>query len=162
MPLGRRFVLTASGLFICLAIYAACKDAQAQQQDAFLEAQITAIQTRNVKPLEPFAFEKPSVKLAAELTKVAVDELNGQVKVRRVPDVVVDDESALLTAKFINRGAEVAVKEDLTETREPKAEGNLRLLIDKMVELSVSEHGNIGKTTFITATKGVCPLWPFC
>jgi hypothetical protein len=84
LPLRNPFVLVVGRLIVSLAILVACGDSEAQENDAFLEAQIRAIQTGDIEPLEPYRLAKPSVKLAAELTKAAVDELYGQVKIGRV------------------------------------------------------------------------------
>ena len=161
MSLRKPFAVAVGRLFICVALYVACSNTQAQPKDAFLEAQITAIQTLDTKPLEVFNFSAAPNKLAAELTKTAVNEFTLQVKERRVPEFTVSREGAELTVKFINHGADTAINEDPNGARRSEMISHLKQFVSEMIKASVPERGKIGKSTFVAAS-GLCPLWPFC
>lgn len=130
--------------------------------DALQEAQITAIQTGNIAPLASFASDKPSVRLAADLTSVAVRELLKEQNHTFQLHFTVTRESAELTSDFIKSGAERAVQQDPTGRRRPEADQNVKRLIDKMVDVARSEDGRIGEGTFMQSMKSLCPIWPFC
>lgn len=68
--------------------------------------------------------------------------------------------------KLIDTGVQRMEREQVLEQEEPLriAEANLTRFIELMAELDAQspDYPVLGEDSLATATRGLCPLWPFC